>query len=324
MSKRDSSDDSAAELEQPFLSHLVELRDRLLRAILGVLVAFAVLVPFANKLYILVARPLMAHLPAGSSMIAIDVASPFLAPFKLTMALAIFLAMPWILYQIWSFVAPGLYRHERRLIVPLLVTSSILFYLGMIFAYFVVFPLVFAFMSRTAPAGVQMATDINRYLSFVLTIFFAFGVAFEVPIATILMVWAGITTRASLAAKRPYIIVVVFFVGAALTPPDVISQTLLALPMWGLFELGVWFSRFYERKKDDEEEEGGDSGSGEASDAGVAPARDAGAAAVAADFDTTGQTATGDGTGDATQGQERTDGAAGTDEEPPDAPPAKD
>lgn len=231
--------------EQPFLAHLVELRDRLLRAVLAVLVLFLGLFPFANTLYEYVAGPLMAHLPEGSNMIAIDVATPFLTPFKLALVAAIFLAMPYLLYQAWAFIAPALYRHEKRLVFPLMVTSSILFYLGIAFAYYVVFPLVFAFLTSTAPAGVEMMTDINRYLDFVLTIFFAFGLAFEVPIATILLVWTGATTPESLRAKRPYIIVGAFVVGMLLTPPDIISQTLLALPMWVLFELGVIFSRIY-------------------------------------------------------------------------------
>ena len=240
--------------EQPFLAHLVELRDRLLRAVLAVLVLFLGMFPFANKLYEYVAGPLMAHLPEGSNMIAIDVATPFLTPFKLALVAAIFLAMPYLLYQAWAFVAPALYKHEKRLVFPLMVTSSILFYLGIAFAYYVVFPLVFAFLTSTAPAGVEMMTDINRYLDFVLTIFFAFGLAFEVPIATILLVWTGATTPDSLRAKRPYIIVGAFVVGMLLTPPDIISQTLLALPMWVLFELGVIFSRIYAKPAEAGEE----------------------------------------------------------------------
>jgi sec-independent protein translocase protein TatC len=237
--------------ELPFLAHLVELRDRLLRAVLAVLVLFLGMFPFANKLYEYVAGPLMAHLPEGSNMIAIDVATPFLTPFKLALVAAIFLSMPYLLYQAWAFIAPALYRHEKRLVFPLMITSSVLFYLGIAFAYYVVFPLVFAFLTSTAPVGVEMMTDINRYLDFVLTIFFAFGLAFEVPIATILLVWTGATTPDSLRAKRPYIIVGAFVVGMLLTPPDIISQTLLALPMWVLFELGVIFSRIYAKPADD-------------------------------------------------------------------------
>jgi sec-independent protein translocase protein TatC len=261
--------------EQPFLTHLFELRDRLLRSVLAVLVLFLGLFPFANTIYEYVAGPLMAHLPEGSNMIAIDVATPFLTPFKLALVAAIFLAMPYLLYQAWAFIAPALYRHEKRLVMPLMVTSSLLFYAGIAFAYYIVFPLVFAFLTSTAPVGVEVMTDINRYLDFVLTIFFAFGLAFEVPIATILLVWAGITTPESLRAKRPYIIVGAFVVGMLLTPPDIISQTLLALPMWVLFELGIVFSRVYAKPADEEAEADGATAAdyGEADRA--APATDA-------------------------------------------------
>ncbi len=230
--------------EQPFLAHLIELRDRLLRAVIAVGLIFLVLFPFANDIYAFIAEPLMAVLPKGTSMIATEVASPFLTPFKLTLVASIFLAIPVILHQIWAFVAPGLYQHEKRLAAPLLVSSVTLFYLGMAFAYFVVFPLVFRFLTGTVPEGVQVATDISRYLDFVLTLFFAFGVAFEIPIATILLVMAGVTTPEKLAQKRPYVILGTFVVGMLMTPPDVISQTLLAIPMWLLFEAGVFFSRF--------------------------------------------------------------------------------
>jgi sec-independent protein translocase protein TatC len=235
--------------EMTFVEHLVELRDRLLRVVLTVLAFLLVLFPFANDLYALLAEPLLRHLPEGTSMIATQVASPFLTPFKLSIVLSIFLAMPMVLYQVWSFVAPGLYKHERRLIFPLLITSSVLFYLGMAFAYFVVFPLMFAFFQAVAPEGVAIMTDITAYLDFVLKIFFAFGIAFEVPIATILVVWTGFTTPAALVSKRPYIIVGAFVLGMMLTPPDIISQTLLALPVWLLFELGVLVSRFYVGKR---------------------------------------------------------------------------
>lgn len=244
--------------EMTFVEHLVELRDRLLRVVLAVLCFLVVLFPFANDLYALLAEPLLRQLPEGTSMIATQVASPFLTPFKLSIVLSIFLAMPVVLYQVWSFVAPGLYKHERRLIFPLLVTSSVLFYLGMAFAYFVVFPLMFAFFQAVAPEGVAIMTDITAYLDFVLKIFFAFGIAFEVPIATILLVWTGFTTPAALVSKRPYIIVGAFVFGMMLTPPDIISQTLLALPMWLLFEVGVIFSKFYAGKRgaaDDEDED---------------------------------------------------------------------
>lgn len=243
-------DNSPAELEdstQSFVSHLVELRDRLIRSIIVVMLVFFGLAYFANQIYALLAGPLLQHMPAGTQMIAIEVASPFLTPFKLTLVVSVFLAMPYVLYQAWAFIAPGLYRHERRLIFPLLLASIILFYAGIAFAYFVVFPLLFAFLSAAAPPGVTVMTDISHYLDFVLTIFFAFGVAFEVPIATILLVWSGVVTREGLQEKRPYIIVLAFVIGMVLTPPDVVSQTLLAVPIWLLFEAGLLFSRFFER-----------------------------------------------------------------------------
>ncbi|HIA07565.1 MAG TPA: twin-arginine translocase subunit TatC [Chromatiaceae bacterium] len=244
-----------ADIEQPFVSHLIELRDRLLRILLGVLIIFVCLFPWANEIYTALSGPLVRHLPEDATMIAIDVASSFLTPFKLTLVLALFLAMPLVLYQFWAFIAPGLYRHERRLVIPLLASSSLLFYLGVAFAYFVVFPLVFAFLSSTTPDGVTMMTDISRYLDFVLTLFFAFGLAFEVPIATILLVWTGMATPESLTSKRPYIIVGAFVIGMLLTPPDIISQTLLAIPMWILFEVGVFFSRMLVRQKEQRESE---------------------------------------------------------------------
>ncbi len=237
--------------EQGFLSHLVELRDRLLRMVLAVGLWFIVLFPFSDTIYAWLADPLLKHLPEGTNMIAIDVASPFLIPFKLVLMLAVFFSMPVILYQAWAFVAPGLYRHEQRLVRPLLVSSTILFYMGVAFAYYVVFPLVFAFFTSAAPEGVEVSTDIGRYLSFVITIFFAFGIAFEVPIATILLVITGVTTPENLAQKRPYFIVAAFVVGMFLTPPDIISQTLLALPMWLLFELGIIFSRTFIKRKEE-------------------------------------------------------------------------
>lgn len=249
--------------EMTFVEHLVELRDRLLRSVLTVVVATAVLFPFDDQLYTWLARPLMKHLPAGATMIATEVASPFLTPFKLTLVVAVLVSMPVLLYQIWAFVAPGLYRHERKLIYPLVLLSTVMFYTGMLFAYFVVFPLIFAFFTSVAPHGVRVMTDITAYLNFVLKILFAFGVAFQVPVATILLVWTGFTTPAGLSAKRPYIIVGAFVVGMLLTPPDVVSQTMLALPLWGLFELGLLMSRMYVRKPDPEETaapDGGDSG----------------------------------------------------------------
>ncbi len=235
--------------EQPFMSHLLELRDRLMRSVLAVLVLLLVLFPFGNDIYTFIADPLMRVLPEGTSMIATKVASPFLTPFKLSLVAAVFLAMPYLLYQLWSFIAPGLYQHEKRLALPLLASSIVLFYLGAVFAYVVVFPLVFAFLTSTAPEGVLVMTDISEYLDFVLTLFFAFGVAFQIPVATILLVLAGITTPEQLASKRPYVVVGTFVVGMLLTPPDVISQTLLAVPMWLLFEAGVFLSRLVARQR---------------------------------------------------------------------------
>ncbi|MEW6646769.1 MAG: twin-arginine translocase subunit TatC [Pseudomonadota bacterium] len=255
MSEQQTSGSNGPELEQPFISHLIELRDRILRAVLVVLAIFLGLFYFANDIYALLAEPLLSHLPEGGSMIATEVASPFLTPLKLTLVASIFIAIPYLLYQMWAFIAPGLYVHERRMIVPLLLSSTLLFYAGMAFAYFVVFPLVFGFFTSAAPEGVAVMTDINKYLDFVLTLFFAFGVAFEVPIATILLVWMGVVTPEGLVAKRPYIIVGAFVVGMLLTPPDVFSQTLLAVPMWILFEIGVFFARYYVRKSPEEDDD---------------------------------------------------------------------
>lgn len=240
---------SESDQEQPLISHLLELRSRLLWMIVGVLAVFLVLLPFSNRIYTLLAGPLLAHMPANTSMIAIDVISPFLTPLKLSLVLAIFIAMPWILYQAWAFVAPGLYQHEKRLALPLVASSTALFYCGMAFAYLVILPVFFAFLTGTAPEGVAVMTDINLYLNFVLTLFFAFGIAFEIPVATVLLVLIGATTPDALAAKRPYIIVGAFVVGMLLTPPDVISQTLLAVPMWLLFEAGVFLSRIMLRRR---------------------------------------------------------------------------
>ncbi|MGD7035972.1 twin-arginine translocase subunit TatC [Methylotuvimicrobium buryatense] len=242
---RDNFDETQ---EQPFISHLIELRNRLLKVVLSVLLVFLALASYANEIYSFLAGPLLAHLPENSTMIAIDVASPFFTPFKLALVLSIFIAVPIILYQFWAFVAPGLYRNERRMILPLLIASTFLFYLGVVFAYFVVFPLIFGFLTAAAPAGVAVMTDIAKYLDFVLTLFFAFGLAFEVPIFTIVLVWTGLVTPKALAEKRPYVIVGAFIIGMFLTPPDAISQTLLAIPMWLLFELGLLFSRLFVRK----------------------------------------------------------------------------
>ena len=229
--------------ELSFLEHLVELRSRLLKASLAVLIILVALLPFARGLYATLAAPLTAVLPEGSSMIAIDVASPFLTPFKLALLLALILAIPIVLYQLWAFVAPALYREEKRLARPLLYTSVVLFYVGCAFAYFVVFPLVFGFFTSVAPEGVTVMTDISKYLDFVITLFLAFGITFEVPIATIVLVATGMTTVEQLSKYRPYVLVGAFALGMLLTPPDVISQTLLALPMWLLFEIGLLMAR---------------------------------------------------------------------------------
>ncbi len=249
----------AVEDTQPLISHLIELRKRLLNCIIAVVAIFLCLAYFSNDIYQMVSAPLIRQMPAGASMIATDVASPFFAPIKLTMIVSVFLAVPVILYQVWAFIAPALYRHERRLVVPLLFSSSFLFYVGMAFAYFVVFPLAFGFFAKTAPQGVQIATDINNYLDFVMALFMAFGVCFEVPIAIVLLCWTGLTSPEELKKKRPYVLVGAFVVGMLLTPPDVLSQTLLAIPMYCLFEVGMYFSRFYvgKRREDNEPEDAG-------------------------------------------------------------------
>lgn len=239
----------AVEDTQPLISHLIELRKRLLNSIIAVLLIFLALVYFANEIYQLVSAPLISQMPAGATMIATDVASPFFTPIKLTFMVSLILSAPVILYQVWAFVAPALYRHERRLVIPLLVSSSLLFYIGMAFAYFVVFPLAFGFLTHTAPVGVQVSTDIASYLDFVMALFMAFGVSFEVPVAIVLICWMGVTTPEELRKKRPYVLVGAFVVGMLLTPPDVFSQTLLAIPMYCLFEIGVFFSRFYVGKR---------------------------------------------------------------------------
>ncbi|EHN71430.1 MULTISPECIES: Sec-independent protein translocase subunit TatC [Aliivibrio] len=244
---------SSVESSQPLLAHLLELRNRLLKAIIAVIVVFLGLVWFANDIYEFLSAPLVERLPEGATMIATDVASPFFTPIKLTLVASIFVAVPVILYQVWAFVAPGLYKHEKRLIMPLLFSSSLLFYAGVSFAYFIVFPLVFGFFTTIAPEGVQVATDIASYLDFVLALFLAFGIAFEVPVAIILLCWTGATDPDTLRQKRPYIIVGAFVVGMMLTPPDIISQTLLAVPMCILFEIGLFFSRFYVRENNEDD-----------------------------------------------------------------------
>jgi sec-independent protein translocase protein TatC len=236
--------------EQSLLDHLIELRDRLLHMVLAVLVLFLALFPFSEEIFTAVAQPLLALMPEGTSMIATSVTSPFLVPFKLVLLLAVLLAVPYLLHQMWAFVAPGLYSHEKRLAAPLLISSVFLFYCGIAFAYFVVFPLLFRFFIAVAPEGVSVMTDIGQYLDFIIAIFFAFGIAFEVPVATFLLILAGATTADNMAKKRPYIIVGAFVIGMLLTPPDVISQSLLAIPMWMLFEIGLIMSRLFIKPKE--------------------------------------------------------------------------
>ncbi len=248
-----SQTNTAADKEQPLIAHLIELRQRVMRIVLFVLVIFAGLFYFANDLYAYLSAPLTALLPEGTSMIATDVTSPFFAPFKLALVLAVFIGIPYILHQIWSFIAPGLYENEKHLAVPLLISSIFLFYAGIAFAYFVVFPLVFGFFTSVGPENVAVMTDISSYLNFVLKLFFAFGVVFEIPIATLLLIWSGATTPQSLGEKRAYVIVGCFVVGMLLTPPDIISQSLLALPMWLLFEVGLIMGRIFVRNTDEEE-----------------------------------------------------------------------
>ncbi|WP_422139827.1 twin-arginine translocase subunit TatC [Endozoicomonas sp. ALC020] len=248
-----SSTTESSDKQQPLVQHLLELRTRILRSIVVVLIIFAGLFYFSSTLYEFFSEPLRVFLPENSSMIATDVASPFLAPFKLTMVLSLFAAIPFILNQIWGFIAPGLYRHEKRLAVPLLIASVVLFYVGVAFAYFVVFPLIFGFFTSTGPESVTVMTDINSYLNFILKLFFAFGMAFEIPVVTVLLIWSGVSTVESLSGKRPYIVVGCFVLGMLLTPPDVISQTLLAGPMWLLFEVGILFARLTSRKPEEAE-----------------------------------------------------------------------
>lgn len=243
------TESTKADAAMPLVSHLTELRTRLLRCVIAILVIFLCLFYFAQDIYTLVSAPLRAYLPAGATMIATGVASPFLTPFKLTLVISVFLSIPFILQQIWSFIAPGLYQHEKRIAIPLLISSVLLFYSGMAFAYFAVFPIMFGFFSSVTPQGVEMMTDIGQYLDFVLTIFFAFGVAFEIPVATFLLVWAGIVEVDTLRKSRPYVVVGCFVIGMVLTPPDIFSQTLLAIPMWVLFELGLVFSAMVDKER---------------------------------------------------------------------------
>lgn len=237
----------------PLVAHLRELRDRFRNALIAVFVAFLGLFPFANQLYTYVSEPLRSLLPEGSSMIATEVTSPFLTPFKLSLVLAVFVAMPVILAQLWGFIAPGLYKSERRIAIPLLTSSVVLFYAGVAFAYYVVFPLLFGFFTTVGPVDISVMTDINRYLDFVLKLFFAFGLAFEVPVAAVILILTGVVTADQLANNRSYVIVGCFVMGMLLTPPDVISQTLLALPMWLLFEVGLVMGRVLSKSPNEDE-----------------------------------------------------------------------
>jgi sec-independent protein translocase protein TatC len=236
---------------ETFISHLIELRDRLLRAIVGLLVAFVCLFPFANDIYTLLAHPLLARLPKGGQMIATAVTTPFFVPMKVAMMVAVVVSLPYTLYQIWSFVAPGLYQHEKRFAIPVIVLSTLLFLVGMAFAYFLVFPVVFGFITGTAPEGVAVMTDIGNYLDFVITLFLAFGLAFEVPVVVVVVVKLGMVSVATLKEIRSYVIVGAFVIGAIFTPPDVISQVMLAVPLWLLYEAGILASSLMIRRKTD-------------------------------------------------------------------------
>jgi sec-independent protein translocase protein TatC len=247
MSDVESGGDDAAR-EQSFLSHLIELRARLLKAVAAVLLILVVLLPFANRLYTWLAEPLLGRLPNGGTMIATGIAAPFLTPLKLAFCVALFLAMPLVLYQLWAFVSPGLYRNEKRLARPILVSAMLLFYGGCAFAYFLVLPAVFTFLTRVAPSGVAVMPDISHYLDFVLVLFLAFGLCFELPVVLIILVALGAVTPDQLARSRPYAIVGAFVVAAVLTPPDVFSQLLLALPMCLLYEIGLVATRVMARR----------------------------------------------------------------------------
>ncbi|MHB1215851.1 MAG: twin-arginine translocase subunit TatC [Thiobacillus sp.] len=242
-----------SDTEDTFISHLIEMRDRLLRAVIAVVIIFICLFPWAQDIYALLAKPLLAALPKGGQMIATEVTTPFFVPIKVTMMTAFLLAMPWVFYQAWAFIAPGLYLHEKRLGIPLVIVSIILFLLGMAFAYFLVFPMVFGFIVGVAPEGVAVMTDIGKYLDFVITLFLAFGITFEVPVAVVLLVKMGMVSVAKLREIRPYVIVGAFVVGAIFTPPDVISQFMLAVPMWILYELGIAVSAMITKHKPETE-----------------------------------------------------------------------
>ena len=234
---------------ETFISHLIELRERLLRIVMGLVLVFLCLFPFANKIYTLLAHPLLAKLPAGGHMIATAVTTPFFVPMKVAMLAAFVISLPHTLYQLWAFVAPGLYTHERRFMAPLIVASTLLFIVGMAFAYFLVFPVVFGFITNSAPEGVAVMTDIGSYLDFVITLFMAFGMAFEVPVAVVLLVRFGMVNIKTLKEIRSYVIVGAFVLGAIFTPPDVISQIMLAVPLWLLYEVGILAAGLVDAKK---------------------------------------------------------------------------
>ena len=250
MSEQSQADHQAEDKETTLMDHLIELRDRLIRMLLSVLITFVCLFWVADEIFTLVSQPLSQLLPEGSSLIATAVTSPFLVPFKLVLMVSVLIMVPYLLHQIWAFVAPGLYRHEKRLALPLLVSSVVLFYCGIAFAYFVVLPLLFGFFIGITPDGVEMMTDIGQYLSFIIAIFFAFGIAFEVPVATFLLIAAGATTPEKLADKRPYVFLGAFVIGMLLTPPDIISQVILAVPIYMLFEMGLIMSRIFLKPKE--------------------------------------------------------------------------
>jgi len=235
---------------ESFISHLIELRDRLLKAMVALLVVFGVLFYWARDIYSFLAKPLLAELPAGSHMIAVEVAAPFFVPIKVTMFVSLVIALPFVLYQIWAFIAPGLYSHEKKFAIPLVATSTVLFLIGMAFAYFIVFPVVFHFVATFTPEGVEMNTDIQKYFDFVLALFLAFGLAFETPIAVVILTKMGIVSLKKLKESRPYVIVGAFVIAAIFTPPDVVSQLLLAFPIWLLFELGLIISGFIEKPEE--------------------------------------------------------------------------
>lgn len=245
----DSGDAGESLAEGSLISHLIELRNRLLRAVIAVFILFMPCAYFSDRLFTLVALPLMEKMPQGTSMIATSIIAPFMAPLKLALLAALFLAMPYVLFQAWAFVAPGLYRHEKRFAIPLMLSSIVLFYLGVAFAYFVVFPLMFAFLTSAAPQGVQVMTDMSNYLDFVLLLFFAFGIAFEIPIATVLLASTGMVSLETMTKNRGYVILGIFIIAAFLTPPDALSQSFMAVPMYILYELGIVMSRILLKNK---------------------------------------------------------------------------